>query len=278
MLAAFGVVQGQPFDGHYSLVTSNVFKNPYVLAVLRLLIGCYTAFVLLFSIIWDEVKYHTGKAYFSYFTHLTYIGICAYAFAAGVQTLLYARTGRQSYPLQRWHRLLQTGHVILLSSVVTLPIIVTLVYWALLAGPSSFAEPVQGWTTVSVHAFNAVVALFEILFTNIPVLPWIALVPNILILALYVCVAYITFETQGFYVYPFLNPASQGAKLAIYVVGIPLAECVVFCIVQGALVLRQRLTGRQGYRLGDSVGMADGEKHGLPSPTSSDEKSASSVA
>ena len=57
--------------------------------------------------------------YFSYFTHLSYIGLIAYQFAAGVQTLCYASSGRSSYPLQRWPRFLQFLHRLLYATVTT---------------------------------------------------------------------------------------------------------------------------------------------------------------
>ena len=57
-------------------------------------------------------------SYFSYFTHLSYIGLCAYFCAAGVQTFFYARSGK-GYPLQSWPRALQYLHVLLYSTIVT---------------------------------------------------------------------------------------------------------------------------------------------------------------
>jgi uncharacterized membrane protein len=55
--------------------------------------------------------------YFSYFTHLTYFGICGYFFAAGFQTALYARHGEKAYPLQKWPKALRFLHLALLSTV-----------------------------------------------------------------------------------------------------------------------------------------------------------------
>lgn len=122
------------------------------------------------------------------------------------------------------------------------------------------------------HALNTVFGLSELLLTNVPFLPWLTLIPNILLLGSYVGIAYITRSTQGFYgtrliylpyltmplpvhtVYPFLDPKSTGAKLAIYIVGIPVGECILFCLVQGAILVRQRLTGQQGRRLTVAAG------------------------
>lgn len=55
--------------------------------------------------------------YFSYFTHLSQIGLCAYFWAAGVQTFAYARWDK--YPLRHWPRSLQFLHLWLSSTAIT---------------------------------------------------------------------------------------------------------------------------------------------------------------
>jgi hypothetical protein len=57
--------------------------------------------------------------YFSYFTNLTYIGLCAYFFASGVQTVAYASRKERSYPLQRWPKVFQFLHVLLHATIIT---------------------------------------------------------------------------------------------------------------------------------------------------------------
>lgn len=62
--------------------------------------------------------------FFSFFTNLTYIGICAYFFASAVQTTFFAlnsRSGRpdEGYPLKEWPRVLRYLHVLLLTTVTT---------------------------------------------------------------------------------------------------------------------------------------------------------------
>jgi hypothetical protein len=47
---------------------------------------------------------------------------------------------------------------------------------------------------------------------------------------MYLGVAYITYDTQGFYVYSFLNP-SKGPVLAAYIIGILVGTVFVFCVV-----------------------------------------------
>jgi hypothetical protein len=45
--------------------------------------------------------------------------------------------------------------------------------------------------------------------------------------------------------YGFLNPSKEHARLAGYIVGIAVAQCIIFLLVRGAIVLRQRLVLRR---------------------------------
>ncbi|KAF8803216.1 hypothetical protein BYT27DRAFT_7195795 [Phlegmacium glaucopus] len=231
------------FDARFKLVTSDLF-SPWWLASIRLLIAVYVLIVLVFILVWEAVKKdpnNTVDSYFSYFTNLSYIGICAYFFASGVQTFAYARNNKQGYPLQHWPRILRYLHGLLLSTVVTFPILVTVVYWALLSSPSTFETPYSTWSNISKHALNSVLALFEVFFTNIGPLAWLDLPVTIVILAGYLGVAYITHATQGIYPYAFLDPKKQGKLLAAYIVGIAVGQCIVFLVVTGLIHFRQWL-------------------------------------
>ncbi|KAG6867589.1 hypothetical protein C0993_000810 [Termitomyces sp. T159_Od127] len=241
-----------PFDAPNAHVTSPAVP-PLVLATSRLLLALYTLCTLLVSLIWSAVHDHYANDYFSYFTHLTYIGLCAYFFAAGVQTLAYARSLRQSsdspsYPLQRWPRALQALHVLLQTTITTYPVVVTIVFWALLASPTTFESSETSWSNISMHIFNTVFALAEILLTNIPPSPWLTLPASIVLLACYLAVAYITHADQGLYPYAFLDPTRQKGLLGAYIVGILACYCIVFLIVRSLVVLRIRLFARkQGH-------------------------------
>jgi len=251
------------FDAPHKYVTSpiHLFRSPIVLASARMLIAIYVLATLLTTLIWKSTVEHLGRSYFCYFTYLTYTGLCAYYFASGVQTITYALSWRRNgagvgYALQRWPRPLQALHVVLQATVVTLPILVTIVFWVLLADKSTFETPFKAWSNISVHAFNTVFALFEILCTNSPPAPWITLPLCILFLALYLGVAYITHATQGIYTYSFLDPNKQGAKLAAYIIGIAVAQVIVFSIVRGIVVLRERWALKNGriLRVGGGLG------------------------
>jgi len=233
-----------PFDTDHKLVTSPFF-SPRVLAAIRLAAACYTLFTLVFSIIWGIVVQKDAAGFFSYFTHLTYSGICGYFFAAGLHTALYARHGQKSYPLQRWAKPWRFLHLLLLSTITVYPILVSLVFWGAIApAENPFDNRFDAWDAISVHLLNSVFALFEILLTNTPAPAWILLAFGAFFLLCYMGVIYITYATQGFYAYTFMDPANGHVRLAIYIVGIGLAECVLFAVVHGIVLLRQRAVAR----------------------------------
>ncbi|KAL7283076.1 hypothetical protein PYCCODRAFT_1376810 [Trametes coccinea BRFM310] len=238
---------GAPFDPDHKLVTSPFF-SPLVLATVRLGLGSYALFVLLFHLIWDAVRTDDADSFFSYFTHLSYTGLVAYYFAAGVQTLCYVLNKEKRYPLQRWPRPLQFLHLLLHSTITTYPFVVTVIFWALLSGPTTFDTTFDSWINISQHAMNSLYALIEILLTNVGPSPWWHLPLCIIMLACYLGVAYITRATQGFYTYSFLDPHKEHAKLAAYIVAVGVAEVIAFLLARVLTLARVRLVQRRDAR------------------------------
>ncbi|KZO97871.1 hypothetical protein CALVIDRAFT_597332 [Calocera viscosa TUFC12733] len=244
----------EPFDAELSWVTSWAFP-PRAYAGIRLLLAVYT----LVSALVDVAL--TAKAggvfsYYSFFTNLSYIGLVSWFWASGVQTSLYAfREGRKGYPLQRWPRFLRFLHSLLFSTVAVYPIIVLIVVWAILYNPKTYwATTYSSWEEVSVHMINAVLAMFEVIFSNIAPMPWWHMLFIVIGLALYLGVAYITRASQGFYTYSFLNPATEKAKLAGYIIGIGIGGCLVFILIRYIIVLRVWLTRGRRERTGEVAG------------------------
>jgi len=246
---SFGV--SSPFDPTCNLVTSPVF-SPVVLGALRLLFAVYTLVTTITVLAFEVVVYHDSKSFLSYFTDLSYIGLVAYFWASSVQTIAYAFRGQKSYPLQSWPRILQLLHVLLYSTIVVFPIIVTVVFWSLLASPTTFQSRYSAWSNISQHAMNSGFALFEILLTHARPIPWTHLIPVFLLLASYLGLAYITHATQGFYTYTFLDPSKEHGLLAAYIIGITIGYCIVFAVVRGVSLLRCRLHLRFGRQQDNS--------------------------
>ncbi|KAJ3887024.1 hypothetical protein GG344DRAFT_69167 [Lentinula edodes] len=236
----------QPFDTHRAYVTSPWFSS-MTLAAIRGMIALYTLATLLVILIWQATILHDADGYFSYFTELTHIGICSYYWASFTQTLFYALRQRHSiehtpeYPLQRWPRIFQLLHVMLGTTIISYPILVTIVFWALLASPAVFSTKFGTWSNISIHVLNTAWSLFEMIGTNSPPPRWSMLPCMIIILALYLALAYVTHATQGFYPYSFLNPSTSHSLLAGYIIGIAVAACIVFTLAKTIMWARTRI-------------------------------------
>ena len=79
------------------------------------------------------------------------------------------------------------------------------VFWGVLSY-GAFNTTFSTWSNISEHALNSVIAFFEVVVPRTAPLPWIHIVPLVILLALYLSLAYITHATQDFYVYGFLDP------------------------------------------------------------------------
>lgn len=239
--------------------TSNRFEtswllSPYLLFACRALISLY-AFVTRFFIIgWTCTHDSLGgcsavRLSFSYFTILTYWGIAFYFLFAAIHTLTYAIRGRPL--LDSFPRPLQALHALFYSTIVTYPFLVTIVYWVVLYDGPWFTVEFNAWSNISQHGLNSAFALFEIIIprTNQPLwvhIPWL-----ILILALYLGLAFITYATRGVYVYSFLDYRKNGRGIvAAYIIGIAVGIVIIFCIVWCLIWLRKWVTetkmGKEG--------------------------------
>ncbi|OTB17247.1 hypothetical protein K445DRAFT_315888 [Daldinia sp. EC12] len=252
LLSSFKFGTGN-WDPEHRFETSWLFP-PYVLFALRLLMSLYAFITLLFNIGYQCANIDLGgceasRREFSYFTVLTYWGLAFYMLVASIHTFTYAR---YSVPLlDRFPRPLQALHALYYSTVTTFPFLVTIVYWGVLYGYGSawFPTVYGAWTNVSQHALNSFYALFEIFLTSVGPQPWIHALWLIVLMALYLALAYVTKATKGFYVYPFLDPEKTGSLVAAYIFGIAAATLVIYVIVKSIIWVRCWLTEEKlGWR------------------------------
>ena len=175
---------------------------------------------------------------------LTFWGVAFYFLTAALHTATYALRGPNRSGLDVLQRPLQALHSLLYTSAVVYPILVTVVYWAALYGGVWFATPFLGWENVTQHALNSVFALFEIAVPRTSPPPWIHLLWLIVVLAMYLGLAFVTHAAQGFYVYAFLDPEAIGGRgiVAACAIGVAVAAAVTFCAVWGLIWLRQWVT------------------------------------
>jgi hypothetical protein len=90
-----------------------------------------------------------------------------------------------------------------------------------------------------------VAAFLEITLTRTSPPPFLHIPFLILILGLYLGVAYISRATEHFYVYSFLNPQTGSGKVAGYCFGILAATAVVFVVVWVVIWVRKWVTEKK---------------------------------
>lgn len=206
-------------------------------------------------------------------TVLCYWGIAFYFLVAAIHTFSYALHGGTPL-LNRFPRPLQALHSLLHTTITTYPILVTIVFWSCLF--DQFDSTYSVWSNTSEHFLNTVFALFEISFSRVNPAPWIHLWWLIIILALYLSLAYLTHYTKGVYVYRFLDPApiaingdgfnvgGIGNQVGAYVMGIMAGVVITFCVVRGLVWLRkwgvETRSGKHGeFFAGRDLGCGDVE-------------------
>ncbi|CAK7246037.1 MAG: hypothetical protein STHCBS139747_007659 [Sporothrix thermara] len=237
---------GEPLDPSHRFVTSWLLP-PAALAVARALFSVYIFVTLVFVLVWNCKHASLGGCatagdQFSYFTVLTYWGLAVYFAVAAMHTATYAHTGAAL--LDRFPHALQRLHALFYSTVTVFPFVVTAVYWGKLYEGPWFPVVYDAWRNVSQHALNAGFALFEIVAARTAPQPWMHIVGLLVLLALYLALAYVTQATKGFYVYSFLDPAQTGGPglIAAYVFGIAVGCVLVFGAVQGLIWVRRWVT------------------------------------
>jgi len=100
---------------------------------------------------------------------------------------------------------------------------------------------------ISEHALNSLFALFEIFVPRTYPPPPLHIVFLVVLLALYLALAYITHAAAGWYPYGFLDPDYGRGALAAYIVGILAAACVIFGIVWVVIWTRNKVTEKLGF-------------------------------
>ncbi|THX37595.1 hypothetical protein D6D10_05788 [Aureobasidium pullulans] len=213
------------------------FLSPLQLAIWRAIVAFY-AFIVIFISLGHEGSRDAGRS-FSYFTVLGYWGLAFYYAVSCAHSASFWLFG-ESW-LQKWPRSLQWLHSVFYATVTVFPFVVTAVFWGALSN-GAFANEWTTWSNISQHALNSVMAFGEIVIPRTLPHPWLNILPLVILLALYLGLAYLTHSTQNFYVYPFLDPRNGRGLIAGACIGILAAAVVVFVIVHFLTKLREWIT------------------------------------
>ncbi|KAF2440142.1 hypothetical protein P171DRAFT_489916 [Karstenula rhodostoma CBS 690.94] len=249
------------FDTSYTFVRSH-FVSPATLACIRAvlclysfttIITCYTwlahktATISLKDVNLDPYTIQQGNAAigqsFSFFTYLTFWSLGFYFLISAFHTFTYAfrrRTWLHTWPLP-----LQLLHTLFYSTITCFPFLVTIVFW----GTMNSGWPAgrfEQWINLSVHGLNSVFAIVEIVLPATQPQPWNHLSVVLLVLSGYLGLAYLTQETQGFYVYEWMNPAHGKGGIVLHIVGYAGGMIALFVLARYAVVARNAVARRIG--------------------------------
>jgi hypothetical protein len=264
---AWGVPSASVFDPSKTFVTS-YFVSPLVLACIRAILCVYSFTTIIVSYSWlasntatiglkdvniGSYKIQQSEAAigqsFSFFTYLTFWSLGFYFLFSSMHTFMFAF--KQRTWLHKWPKILQLMHSLYYSSVTSMPFLVTIVFW----GTMNSGWPAgrfEQWMNLSVHGLNSVFAIVEIVLPATEAPPVSHLSVVLLVLSVYLGLAYLTRYTQGFYVYEWMNPAHGNVSIILHILGYAGGIITIFFLVSGAIRLRNMLTRRlsEGKDLG----------------------------
>ncbi|KAH7073911.1 hypothetical protein BKA63DRAFT_43205 [Paraphoma chrysanthemicola] len=266
--AAWGIDPATSFDPNKTFVRSH-YVSPLVLACIRAVLCMYSFTTIITCYTWLAHRTATislkdvnigsytiqqsedaiGQS-FSFFTYLTFWSLGFYFLISSIHTFTYAF--RQRTWLHNWPKPLQLAHSLYYSSITSFPFLVTIVFW----GTMNSGWPAgrfEQWINISVHGLNSVFAIVEIVLpaTQAPPITHLSIV--LLVLSVYLGLAYITRYTQGFYVYEWMNPAHGNASVILHVLGYAGGMIAIFVIVRYAISMRNMLAEKMELRRGEGL-------------------------
>ncbi|KAH8716861.1 hypothetical protein GQ44DRAFT_730385 [Phaeosphaeriaceae sp. PMI808] len=260
---SWGIDPKTGFDVDKAFVRSH-FVSPLVLACIRAVLCIYSFTTIFTCYTWLAHRTATihlkdvnigsytiqqsdgaiGQS-FSFFTYLTFWSLGFYFLVSSIHTFMYVY--RQSTWLHSWPKPLQLAHSLYYSSITSFPFLVTIVFW----GTMNSGWPAgrfEQWINVSVHGLNSVFAIVEILLPATAPPPLSHLSVVLLVLSIYLGLAYLTRYTQGFYVYEWMNPAHGKASIVLHVLGYAGSIIAIYVIVHYAIIGRNLIAQKLEIR------------------------------
>ncbi|KAI9724354.1 MAG: hypothetical protein M1812_000422 [Candelaria pacifica] len=280
-----------------------LFISDRTLAIIRGLIACYLTVIFAADVDFEVVDAKRGKLFFfmmgtgSLFIQIVYYWISfiwTYQYywdpknkGSDVQEDHYASHPSNIWAgIRRLFRMPQTEgknavvFSIFYTAAVTIPFVVTIVFWLIMIpsepfsqpdGPSSTRfhnssadgrPPVEGgiedhpfsrgffkaFMFINLHAINSLVALVEIFFLNSVKKQspsWIHIIGLIILDLFYVAWCYIGRAITGVYIYKFIDPSYKGTKpVVVSIISVTSFTVTMFSIVSALHGLREIATAR----------------------------------
>ncbi|KAI8060300.1 hypothetical protein BC940DRAFT_350671 [Gongronella butleri] len=212
----FGFDQFQPERA----MTSHFISVNALLAV-RVVLVLYSGAVQWASIYWMATHFQFER-YFAYFTYLTFIGLHAYFVTTLYHQVRYLLATRRPVSFLFQWPCLNYLYVYLYHTVITFNMVTPVVYWALLSydfiSKAATNDRMEWWLTPSVHGASLIMVMIEITLNRMIVHTRMLLLVLFTVI-LYLVLALIYYETEGWLVYSFMD-LSQPAHAAMYYGGI----------------------------------------------------------
>ncbi|KAI8991771.1 hypothetical protein BDF20DRAFT_997573 [Mycotypha africana] len=193
-------------------VTSH-FISSRTLFYIRLPLTLYTLIVM-----WADIVYtaQTGgiRHFLAYFTDLTFIGLHSYQMATLYHHARYIWSAKNQPSLPKTpttfinqHSSLNYLYYYLYHTVVVFNLLTPFVFWTLLAKEKlidAHLSEIDFWTSISLHAVTLFIIILEVLFNRMSLsIRAVLLVYGTVLI--YMCLTFIIYATEKWWVYSFLD-------------------------------------------------------------------------
>ncbi|KAK9693712.1 hypothetical protein K7432_013764 [Basidiobolus ranarum] len=235
-------------------VTSN-FVPSYVLIFTRTISLIYTLTVAItnFVINIDNV----WEGFFVYFTDLSFLGLVAYFMVSTYHSLRYYN-GSIQFLHSSWiarSKFLRFVYWLLYETIVVFHVVVPIVYWTLIFTPSNRSTLLL-WVNGSIHGSDFFFMIIEVVLGRWTLtwkhLPFVLLFP-----VLYMCMAFLNYAINDYFVYGFLNwYARKSGYVALIYLGVALFFVAVFVAMLYVHRLRDRIGVKRRPELAEREGLS----------------------
>ncbi|CAK4027461.1 Hypothetical predicted protein [Lecanosticta acicola] len=294
-LSFFGMSSRPPStDAARQYVTSYIL-HPYALALLRSIMSlyCFSTIIIGYSWLAHDSAPNTLKDIhiptytllldvgfigesFSFFTFLTWWSLAFYFGISAFHTFDYARSlrrgGKPDELLQRsfsYHWSFELAYSLWHTTVTTYPFLVSIVFWAMMYGSPWPTSKFAQWINISVHGLNSLFTIFEVVFSAARPPAFLGhLLVVMLVLSMYLGLAYLSKATADFYPYAWMDPQFGWQGIVAHVFGYAGGMIGIYSVVWGVKWITSRIA--EGPRTNsDSALTEDDEKTIWSKPDSS---------
>ncbi|RKP37309.1 hypothetical protein BJ085DRAFT_10807, partial [Dimargaris cristalligena] len=207
-------------------VTSNIV-GPRFLFYARLLIALYSLATIVVMFVTSEERF------FWYMTSWSFFGLTIYFALATFISWRYCfgplRFTEHQNPLARVSTPVRAAYWFLYESVAVLHLLVPIVFWALLSSAFDTSTSLTMFSSIGPHATDFFLMATEVLF-NRQLLQLSHMVVLLIVLALYLALAYLVWGATQVFVYSFLNFHKLHGYIALVVLAMGVFCCLLFLI------------------------------------------------